>query len=74
MHQGMSKLTQLSRGVGDGIWLPKTFKYNASCDLNSINRNFLNGCFEVRETCKEKLLINFSYCSNKVWVDFFLMN
>ena len=40
VHQSRSKLTQLTRGGGEGIWVPNTFKHKIRNDLNSINRSF----------------------------------
>ena len=73
VHQSRSKLTQLTRGGGVGIWVPNTFKHKIRNDLNSINRSFFESLWlEIQAPFKEKLLVNVSYCSNKNLGEFFL--
>ena len=57
VHQSRSKLTQLTRGGGVGIWVPNTFKHKIRNDLNSINRiAFESLLLEIQAPFKEKIL------------------
>ena len=40
LQQPRSKMTQLNRGGGVGIWIPKQFAYKIRKDISTINRNF----------------------------------
>ena len=72
VHQSISKLTQLTRGGGVGIWVPNTLNNKIRNDLNSINRSFFESLWlEIQAPFKEKLLVNVSYCSNKNLVELF---
>ena len=73
VHQSRSKLTQLTRGGGVGIWVENTFKHKIRNDLNSIYRSFFESLWlEIQAPFKEKLLVNVSCCSNKNLGEFFL--
>ena len=66
VHQSRSKMTQLTRGGGVGIWVTNTFKHKIRNDLNSINRSFFESLWlEIQAPFKEKLPVNVSYCSNE---------
>ena len=73
VHQSRSKLTQLTRSGGVGIWIPNTFKRKIRNDLNSINRSFFESLWlEIQAPFNEKLQVNVSQCCNKNLSDFFL--
>ena len=73
IHQPRSSSTELERGGGVGIWIPKQFSIKIRRDLNTINQSFFESLWiEVTEPLKEKLLINVAYCSNVNLSNFFL--
>ena len=73
IHQPRSSSTELERGGGVGIWIPKMFSIKIRNDLNTINRSFFESLWiEVTEPLKEKLLIDVAYCSNVNLSKFFL--
>ena len=73
VHQPRSSSTELERGGGVGIWIPKKFSIKKRNDLNTINRSFFESLWiEVTEPLNEKLLINVAYCSNANLSKFFL--
>ena len=72
IHQPRSS-TELERGGGVGIWIPKQFSIKIRNDLNTINRSFFKSLWiEATEPLKGKLLINVAYCSNVNLSKFFL--
>ena len=73
LHQPRSKMTQLNRGGGVGIWIPKQFAYKIRKDISTINRNFFESLWiEIDKPFREKLFVNAAYCSNRQLGDFFL--
>ena len=73
LHQPRSKMTQLNRGGGVGIWIPKQFAYKIRKDISTINRNFFESLWiEIDKPFREKLFVNVAYCSNRQLGDFFL--
>ena len=73
IHKPRSSSTELERGGGVGIWIPKKFSTKIRNDLKTINRRFFESLWiEVTEPLKEKLLINVAYCSNVNLTKFFL--
>ena len=59
IHQPRSSSTELERGGGVGIWIPKKLSIKIRNDLNTINRSFFESLWiEVPEPLREKLLLN----------------
>ena len=64
LHQPRSKMTQLNRGGGVGIWIPKQFDYKIRKDISTINRNFFESLWiEIDKPFREKLFVNVAYLS-----------
>ena len=73
IHQPRSSSTELEKGGGVDICIPKKFSIKIRNDLNTINRSCFESLWiEVTEPLKEKLLINVAYCSNVNLSKFFL--
>ena len=54
IHQPRSSSTELERGGGVDIWMPKKFSIKIRNDLNTINQSFFESlCIEVTEPLKK---------------------
>ena len=72
-HQPRSSLTNVQRGGGVGICVPKQFEVKMRNDLNTINRSFFESMWiEIGKPLTQKLLINVAYCPNVNLSNFFL--
>ena len=62
----MSSKTEVNKGGGVAIWIPRDISSKQLNDLNVLNESFFKSLWvEISELLVNKILIKASYCSDK---------